>query len=160
LQCRLRLEGRSAAARQASMYAYHTAINIAFFPVLFFFSALYYTDILSAVVVLVAYENHLARLEKASTNLINDLWTVILGVAALFMRQTNVFWVVVYMGGLEAVHCIRSLRPTSAEKPKDQTVGSLGNYYAWRYSVGDIHDPPLSQASIDGKNSPCSLFYL
>src|SRR4051812_7721932 len=33
----------------------HTALNIALFPPLFFFSALYYTDVISTLVVLLSY---------------------------------------------------------------------------------------------------------
>lgn len=145
------LEARFAGGRPPSQtpsfYATHVATNIALFPALFFFSALYYTDIVSALVVLVSYQNHLKRLSRdGESGLANSLWTVLLGVAALFMRQTNVFWVVVYMGGLEAVHAVRSLKPTSVETRQFTTLASLVRFYSWRYSIGDIHDPPLSLA--------------
>jgi alpha-1,2-glucosyltransferase len=117
-----------------SWYAYHTGVNVALFPVIFFFSALYYTDVVSTLVVLVAYRNHLLRIGTQRPGLWNDLWTVILGIAALFMRQTNVFWVVVYMGGLEAVHVLRL-----AQSPPHESQPEL-----------QLHDPPLNQSAAEG----------
>ncbi len=137
-QCRHLVEASAAeregkaASRSISLYAYHTGLNIALFPVIFFFSALYYTDVVSTLVVLVAYRNHLLRLGPHPPRFANDLWTVILGVAALFMRQTNVFWVVVYMGGLEAVHVLRSTKPADG------------------MSLTKLHDPPLRQSGPEG----------
>ncbi len=134
-----------------SFYSYHTAINIALFPVLFFFSGLYYTDVVSTLFVLVAYQNHLARLGSDNPGILSGIWTVILGVATLFMRQTNVFWVVVYMGGAEAFHAVRTL--------KAKAIENRGLFYAlmepirfyWRrYSTGNVHDPRLRAAWPDG----------
>ncbi len=130
-------EGKPA-PRGLSVYALHTAFNIALFPLIFFFSALYYTDVASTLVVLVAYRNHLLRVGGPSRpGLINDLWTVVLGVVALFMRQTNVFWVVVYMGGQEAVHVLRSAKPTTG------------------IPLTGLHDPPLGQSRPEGMLAPC-----
>lgn len=141
-----------------SFYAKHTATNIALFPVLFFFSGLYYTDILSALVVLVAYQNHLKRLSREGGNgFINGVWTASLGVATLFMRQTNVFWAVIFMGGLEAVHVIKSLKPAKVERPQSKTLAGLVRFYSWRYSLGDVHDPPLDLARPIGECSGSRL---
>ncbi|KAK3390152.1 DIE2/ALG10 family-domain-containing protein [Podospora didyma] len=150
--CRSLIETRTAdrqathsLPKQISFFSFHTGINIALFPVLFFFSGLYYTDVVSTLVVLVAYRNHLLRLAPESPGLANDVWTVIWGVAALFMRQTNVFWVVVYMGGLEAVHAVRSINPAPVEQPsKHLKLKELIQFHVQRYSVGDVHDPPLN----------------
>ncbi|OIW31846.1 hypothetical protein CONLIGDRAFT_242577 [Coniochaeta ligniaria NRRL 30616] len=150
--CRRYIEVRggreSSPSSPTSSYAYHTAVNVALFPVLFFFSALFYTDVYSALFVLLAYQNHLSRLSNGK-GVLSDMWTVCLGVSTLLMRQTNVFWVVVYMGGLEAVHVIRTLNPPATEKPGLTTLWSVTKFYARRYSLGDIHDPPLSVSSPD-----------
>ncbi|KAI0478418.1 DIE2/ALG10 family-domain-containing protein [Xylariaceae sp. FL0804] len=129
-----------------SLWAVGTGINVALFPVLFFFSGLYYTDPISTCVVLLAYANHLARVGRENTSLGNDLYTLCLGVLALVMRQTNIFWVVIYLGGLEVIHAIRSLQPEPAELPATATWQEQVKFYAWRYSLGDVHDPPLSVA--------------
>jgi len=141
-QCRHLIEARAAeregrpVSRSLSLYAYHTGVNIALFPVIFFFSALYYTDVVSILVVLVAYRNHLLRVGPQPPSLVNDLWTVVLGIAALFMRQTNVFWVVVYMGGMEAIHVLRSVKPGAQEY------------------LTKLHDPPLDQSGPEGMARP------
>ena len=137
-QCRHLVEVRAAerggkkGSGSVSFNAYYTGLNIALFPVIFFFSALYYTDVVSTLVVLFAYRNHLRRLGPQPLGFLNDLWTVALGVAALFMRQTNVFWVVVYMGGLEAAHVLRSVKPGTQVYLK-------------------LHDPPLDQSGPEGE---------
>ncbi|KAM7207760.1 DIE2/ALG10 family domain containing protein [Naviculisporaceae sp. PSN 640] len=129
-----------------SLCAYHTAVNIGLFPVLFFFSGLYYTDVVSTLLVLVAYHNHLGRIKQQSPGILNDLWTVFLGVATLFMRQTNVFWAVVFMGGSEAVHAIRSLKPEPEEWAPFETFGEQVRAHVGRWAVGDIHDPGVDEA--------------
>ncbi|SPN99914.1 related to alpha-1,2 glucosyltransferase, potassium channel regulator [Cephalotrichum gorgonifer] len=129
-----------------SVYAIHTGFNIGLFPILLFFSVLYYTDVISTLSVLGAYSNHLARVSRPTTSIKSDVWTLALGIFTLFMRQTNVFWVVVYMGGLEAVHAIETI---AAKLPKHRASGPAKSVL-WRHcfssSLGDIHDPPFSQA--------------
>lgn len=132
VETRATSENRGTSSAAISFGSFHTGLNIALFPVIFFFSALYYTDVMSTLVVLVAYRNHLLRLQAPRPDILNDLWTVVLGICALFMRQTNVFWVVVYMGGLEAVHVLRSVQLSSQKDSK-------------------LHDPPLSQSGPQGE---------
>jgi alpha-1,2-glucosyltransferase len=137
------------------LISFHTGLNIALFPVIFFFSALYYTDVVSMLAVLLAYQNHLLRTGPERPGFLNGIWTVILGVVALFMRQTNVFWVVVYMGGLEAAHAVRMLRPKPVEPPKGPlSLSEHIRFYVWRDSVGDMHDPKLNAAWPEGKGYP------
>ena len=156
LRCRHELESRheTRPAKQVSAYAIHSAINIGLFPLIFFFSGLYYTDVISTAVVVGTYLNHLKRVHIANRSLLNDLLTIILGIATLIMRQTNIFWVVVYLGGLEAVHAIKTLRPPRAEQPTMASVWEHAKFCVWRYSVGDVHDLPLDRAWPDGKSRP------
>lgn len=121
---------------------------------LFFFSALFYTDVYSALFVLLAYQNHLRRVSHGK-GFLSDIWTVCVGLSTLLMRQTNVFWAVVYMGGLEAVHVVRSMKPPAVEQSNPRTLLDVVKFYAWRYSIGDIHDPPLDISWPDGE-SRCS----
>lgn len=145
--CRAALEGPRSGEQPNSVYSIHTGINIALFPVLFFFSGLYYTDVISTFIVLVAYLDHLGRLrqDKGQRSLFKDLYTVLLGILALFMRQTNVFWVVVYMGGVEAVQALREL-PVVNNKPARDTWLKQGKFFVWKSSNGAVHDPPLQDA--------------
>lgn len=133
--------------RNSSPYsanAIWTGINVALFPVLFFFSGLYYTDVISTFVVLLAYVNHLGRVNSDRPSLSEHTFTLFLGLLALCMRQTNIFWVVVYMGGLEVVHGVKSLKPEPVATPSFTTLSQQVRFYVWRYSLGDIHDPPLN----------------
>ncbi|KAI0798829.1 DIE2/ALG10 family-domain-containing protein [Xylaria sp. FL0064] len=132
--------------RQVTVRDIVTAINISLFPVLFFFSGLYYTDPSSTLIVLLAYANHLTRVGTKQPSLLNDVYYLALGIITLAFRQTNIFWVVVYMGGLEVVHAIKTLNHEPVETPTFQTVSEQMRFYAWRYSVGDIHDVSLSLA--------------
>ncbi|KAH7312421.1 DIE2/ALG10 family-domain-containing protein [Stachybotrys elegans] len=132
-----------------SQYSAHTALNIALFPVLFFFSGLYYTDVMSTVVVMLAFLLHLYRVSGRPNSVRSDISVVFLGLSSLLMRQTNVFWSVVFLGGLETAHAVKSLQPERAERPEITTLWGQLKYSAWRYSLGDVHDPPLNLAYID-----------
>ncbi|KAI3546830.1 DIE2/ALG10 family protein [Colletotrichum filicis] len=150
--CRHLLENRRPDAKSPappavlSFHSIHLGWNIALFPVLFFFSGLYYTDVVSTLSVLIAYYHHLHRVREERSSFLSDWITIVLGVLTLVMRQTNVFWVVVYMGGLEAVAAVKALRPDPVAKPSMTTLGKVVKFYGWRYSVGDVHDPPLNTA--------------
>ncbi|KAI1470564.1 glycosyltransferase family 59 protein [Daldinia caldariorum] len=127
--------------------SFWTGINVTLFPVLFFFSGLYYTDVLSTFVVLLAYINHLGRMRSDNPAVASSIRTIAVGLVALSVRQTNIFWVVVYIGGLEVVHVIKTLSPEPTNTPTFKTLSEQINFYVWRYSLGDIHDPPLNLAS-------------
>ncbi|EGR51364.1 uncharacterized protein TRIREDRAFT_56812 [Trichoderma reesei QM6a] len=153
LQCRKEIEARllhqahsAVRMNSISQYAMHTAFNIALFPLLFFFSGLYYTDVVSTAVVLAAFVNHLRRVGRSHTSLMSDLVTVAWGLFALTMRQTNVFWVVVFMGGLEAVHAVKTLRPEIVKRPLMTTLSQQLLFVVKRWSVGHVHDLPLHMA--------------
>jgi alpha-1,2-glucosyltransferase len=96
---------------QLSPTIMHTALNIALFPPLLFFSGLFYTDVISTCVVLRMYRLYLQR--KGS------FWLYLAGVLALTMRQTNIFWVAVFFGGLEVVRTIKSIETISLKEPSE-----------------------------------------
>lgn len=170
--CRQWLERRGAAPGETaspwpSLYALHSAFNVALFPAIFFFSGLYYTDLWSLVAVLNAYKIHLDRVAHAADGLSLRRAVVALcaGVQALAMRQTNVFWVVIYFGGLQAVEAVKSLpvsTPSQEDAVKTPTQeGPPGNrleeaYRAWvrvyfrHWAAGNIHDPSLADATFLG----------
>ncbi|KAL2293050.1 hypothetical protein FJTKL_08054 [Diaporthe vaccinii] len=132
-----------------SFHAIHTGMNIGLFPLLFFFSALYYTDVFSTLMVLLAFQNHLERMSPKRTPWRNDFFVVFLGVASLFMRQTNVFWVVVFLGGLEAVEAAKAVPAVRPQPPSQGALMANIRYFAWRSSLGEIHDSALDQAYLD-----------
>ncbi|KAF2441437.1 glycosyltransferase family 59 protein [Karstenula rhodostoma CBS 690.94] len=91
---------------QTSLFDAHTALNISLFPPLFFFSGLYYTDVLSTLVVLAAYSTYLSQ-RRTQNYLLSTLITVNIGVLALLFRQTNIFWVAVFPAGLAVVDTLK-----------------------------------------------------
>ncbi|KAK7715125.1 glucosyltransferase [Diaporthe eres] len=132
-----------------SFHAIHTGMNIGLFPLLFFFSALYYTDVFSTLMVLFAFQNHLERMSPKGTPWRNDFFVVFLGVASLFMRQTNVFWVVVFLGGLEAIEAAKAVPAVRPQPPSQGDLMANIKYFVGRSSLGEIHDPALDQAYLD-----------
>lgn len=121
----------------------HTAFNIALFPPLFFFSGLFYTDVLSTCVVLRMYR--LLLQQKGSILL------YVAGILALMMRQTNIFWVALFMGGLEIVRTIKGINATLIEdSPEPQTWKGIITSKFNRYCRGEIHDIRLKDAEVYG----------
>lgn len=135
----------------------HTVLNICLFPPLFFFSGLYYTDVLALLVVVEAYNWDLKRdserdqqsdsgkdTKKASRNeILETLGFLAFALAALVFRQTNIFWVSVFLGGLQVVRKIRkSATPCMSSKVTTIVKQGLQN---------EVYDPLVSEASLEGK---------
>lgn len=93
----------------------HTAFNICLFPPLFFFSALYYTDVLSTVSVLLSY-----RLQKDPSLFmqprLRGTLLFVNGLIALTFRQTNIFWVAVFPAFLDTVRIVEGLADVAYSK--------------------------------------------
>ena len=155
--CRHLIEERYAAGcnrnRHLSFYAIHAALNVGLFPLLFFFSGLYYTDVMSSLAVLVAYRVHLARTASATCpSFLSGIMVVLVGMISLTIRQTNVFWVVVFMGGLEMVHAVKTLEleePGSLRSEAKAVDRQFWSYFDL-YRRGDVHDPPVNLTWPDG----------
>lgn len=137
-------------ARPMSPEMLHTGINIALFPLLFFFSGLYYTDVLSTCVVLRMYHLFLERKGAYSNSAAGLIWMYPSGLAALAMRQTNIFWVAVFMGALEMVRTIKANKQDLSGQPTPQTWRDMAIAKFQRFSRGDIHDIRLKDAGVHG----------
>ena len=115
----------------------HTTINVYLVPPLFFFYGLYYTDVLSALSVLYAYRCYLANQRTR---------VIFAALLSLLFRQTNIFWVSVFLGGLELCRTIPKGRPEIefARQPTfyDIIEGS------WQHA--SVYDPLISQACFEG----------
>ncbi|EUC50046.1 glycosyltransferase family 59 protein [Bipolaris oryzae ATCC 44560] len=120
----------------------HSAVNIALFPPLFFFSGLYYTDVMSTLVVLFAYTTYLAS-PQSSLSPSHAAIVLLSGTVALFFRQTNIFWVAVFPAGLAVVNALKADGPSTASKSKDITEIL---HDSW--TTGRIVDPPVQDAEI------------
>ncbi|KAJ5565741.1 Glycosyltransferase ALG10 [Penicillium sp. DV-2018c] len=125
----------------------HTVLNICLFPPLFFFSGLYYTDILALLVVVEAYNWDLKRDTDRDPGVAprNSIWETLgflaFALGALVCRQTNIFWVSVFLGGLQVVRKIRkSATPCQSTKVLTIVKQSLQN---------EVYDPFVSDASLE-----------
>ncbi|CZR62578.1 related to alpha-1,2 glucosyltransferase/transcriptional activator [Phialocephala subalpina] len=145
----LRVSKWIGAGKPISSTSLHTSLNIALFPLLFFFSGLFYTDVLSTCIVLRMYRLFLER-KGAYTNSHEGLvWMYFTGLVALTMRQTNIFWVSVFMGGLELVRTIKITQTASVEvEPAPGNLKETILAKLKEYSHGEIHDIPLRDASV------------
>lgn len=129
----------------------HTGLNIALFPILFFFSGLYYTDVLSTCVVLRAYRLFLEREGGHKDTGEGLVWLYVTGIAALWMRQTNIFWVAIFLAGLEVVRILEYSRTSqSAQEARPHALKDIVSFHVRQCSQGNIHDVPLETAGVHG----------
>lgn len=126
--------------RPASAWLSHTVLNICLFPPLFFFSGLYYTDILALLAVVEAYNWHIMRYAGKR---FASLGFFVLGLGALAFRQTNVFWVAVFLGGLQVVRTVRQ----SSKACVDGDIAGI----AKKGLQNELYDPFVANASLAGK---------
>ena len=131
----------------------HSAFNIALFPPLFFFSALYYTDIWSTLFVVLFY----VQLVKAYHDNLRErdrfLRLVSVGLISLMFRQTNIFWVGVFPTGIALVKHI----DRDHEAVKDSIHRGVEGFGDSLYSVAKtswkmevVYDPPVRNTGVDG----------
>lgn len=79
------------------------------------------------------------------------VWLYMVGILALTMRQTNIFWVAIYMGGLEVVRTLMDIQPPPLEDlPQPKTWREVVISTFNRYARGEIHDISLKDAELSG----------
>ena len=141
----------------------HANLNIMLCPLLFFFSALYYTDVLSAFVVLEVYRWYIYsesdkelsiytpwKFSPGTRSTICKTSIFLLGLFALLCRQTNIFWVAVFLGGLQVVRTlVACTHPSSATATLKGPVSGNPNM---------VLDPYVQDAAIEGTHK--ALTYL
>ncbi|EMC97731.1 glycosyltransferase family 59 protein [Baudoinia panamericana UAMH 10762] len=130
----------------------HAALNIALFSPLFFFSALYYTDIWSAAFVLVSYLFLPGLHHTDSSAWARSLALFMVGLASLLFRQTNIFWVAVFPAGLTLVQQLDRGHQAVKDSMYCRTEGFGDNIYSiaktsWKLEV--VYDPPMKDAEMD-----------
>ena len=67
-------------------------------------------------------------------------------ISALFLRQTNIFWVAVYFGGLEIIRTVRKGRP-AVEFPHETTFSDI-IHGSWEHA--SLYDPFVCEAGFEG----------
>ena len=112
-------------------------LNVCLFPPLFFFYALYYTDVASTLSVLYVYGFYLNGRRGC---------LVVAGLVSLWFRQTNIFWISIFTGALDLTKSLSKGRP-GIEYP---AVPSLGNTIYGSWSRSCIYDGPVNQATFAG----------
>ena len=124
----------------------HVVFNIALFPPLFFFNGLFYTDVISALLVLLAHQEFYAR---------RPARVLLFSLASLSLRQTNVLWTAVYLGALE-VRRVLDDNPNNGKVAGTPLDGRTRNSKGWsnlvRFSweTGRPYDVPVGDASFEG----------
>ncbi|MCJ1284583.1 glucosyltransferase [Xylographa opegraphella] len=111
----------------------HATLNICLFPPLFFFYSLFYTDVTSTVLVLLAYMDF--HLEKGRNQ-------YFLSIAALLLRQTNIFWVAIYLGGLEVLRNLPKGRSGIEFPCKSSSLDVMTG--SWQHA--SLYDPLVEDA--------------
>jgi DIE2/ALG10 family len=140
---------------------YWMGLNVSLFPLLFFFSALYYTDVWSTYMVLLAYNYSLGSKNSSGNVTYYSLKWVIFSLLALLFRQTNIFWVAVFAGGMQAVRLLKekewaniAIRSPSLSDglPDEQTDQnpSLIQVLTDTWSEDKLYDPCVEDAFIEG----------
>lgn len=131
-------------SRQIGARLSHTVLNICLFPPLFFFSGLYYTDILALLLVVEAYNWELKRASTIASR--SGLVFLGFGLLALIFRQTNIFWVSVFFGGLQVVRTLQDTS-TACDSSGWADVANKG-------LQNELYDPFVFEASIGGRSCP------
>ncbi|KAL9601423.1 MAG: hypothetical protein Q9219_002489 [cf. Caloplaca sp. 3 TL-2023] len=114
----------------------HTILNISIFPPLFFFYGLYYTDVWSVLSILTTIQFHQRKWKKLM---------VAAGIVSLFFRQTNIFWVAIYLGGSELIRQLKRGR-SGVEYP---TTASINDVVLGSWQRSCIYDPLICKASFE-----------
>lgn len=132
--------------QQTTLVDAHTALNISLFPPLFFFSSLYYTDVMSTLVVLLNYNAFLRR-GQGGWKIWDDFKVVLIGIVALAFRQTNIFWVAVFPAGLAVIEVLKQGMHEYKESDCKDVIGLARK--SWEN--GTIYDCAVRDASLQGR---------
>ncbi|KIW91835.1 uncharacterized protein Z519_07805 [Cladophialophora bantiana CBS 173.52] len=98
--------------------------SIICFPLIFFFSGIYYTDLFSVFAVVLSEIFWTAGTNsQGPVKVLFQASHFLAGLVSLCARQTNIFWVAVYLGGLQVIESVK------------QRVGAR-----------EVHDPPVSES--------------
>ena len=134
--------------------AAHSALNIALMPPLFFFSALYYTDVASTLSVMLCFYPLVCSDESA----VKQIWwhsrLFVLGLVSLTFRQTNIFWVAVFPAAavvlreLDQGHELVKESMYNKSKGFGDTMASVART-SWKMDV--LYDPSVRDASMEGE---------
>ncbi|KAF3911671.1 hypothetical protein AA313_de0202867 [Arthrobotrys entomopaga] len=121
----------------AEASAAQTAMNVALFPLLYFFNSLFYTDIWSTVFVLLAYRSYLLYSPWQSAG-----WSFL----SLFFRQTNILWTI-FLLMLSAIRILKRLHPPAPSTLLHHHALSLSAILG-RAGFGGLYDPSIVYSDV------------
>ena len=139
--------------RRSAWLVEHSALNIALFPPLFFFTGLYYTDVASTLSVLVFYWSFLRlnRLDVAPWR--KSFLLVALGLVSLSFRQTNIFWVAVFPASITLVRELDEGHE-AVKRSMERRASGFGDSFLsivrTSFKMDIVYDPPVRDAWLEG----------
>jgi len=143
---RVNIDNTNTNLGQTTLQDIHTAFNICLFPPLFFFSALYYTDVASTAFVLLSY----IIFQHHSFQQIRGPVMILVGLVALLFRQTNIFWVALFPAGVAVINVL-----SVGHNPKSDLKGQKRLDYTTVLSQSrngeGLYDPLVGEADLEGK---------
>ncbi|KAF2809310.1 uncharacterized protein BDZ99DRAFT_498709 [Mytilinidion resinicola] len=142
-----RVDFQSGRRLQGFLFDAHSALNISLFPPLFFFSALYYTDVVSTLCVLESYITLLQSRRPRASELGSTVQTILLGIVALLFRQTNIFWVAVFPAGLAVLEVLKNGRASAENNATTKQTPLEALKHSWTHST--LYDCPVNQAGVE-----------
>jgi alpha-1,2-glucosyltransferase len=85
---------------------------------------------------------------------VSRLGQYVLGIAALGMRQTNIFWVAIFLAGMEWVKACKQ-QTTWVKKKRTSELSAMGELGMMieEWSNGLLHDPKVGDSGIGGEYS-------
>ncbi|KAI9819312.1 MAG: glucosyltransferase [Thelocarpon impressellum] len=83
-----------------------------------------------------------------TSSYLKDFALVISGLVALSFRQTNIFWVAAFLGGLELVRTLKS-RPNGATMPRGWGSSSYQDIITHTWTGSGVYDPTVDDAELE-----------
>lgn len=116
---------------------------------------MYYTDIASTLSVVIYYGVFLRNQSNKNAGFISKTLQIVLALASLWFRQTNIFWVAVAPLLLEAVHRLDQSHQVVKESMYQGSEGFGDSIFSilkasWRFEA--VYDPPVSNAYLNGQS--------
>jgi alpha-1,2-glucosyltransferase len=144
--CSPNLPGKNTEDHPIVILNAHSALNISLFPPLFFFSAFYYTDVISTLLVLLCYSTFTKKAQSTWSTW-DGVMFLLVGLLALLFRQTNIFWIAVFPSGLAVINALKKVGPTPSMPRKSSILDMLQQ--SWRH--GTIYDFSAQEGGFQGK---------
>lgn len=131
----------------------HSVLNITLFPPLFFFSALYYTDVPSTLSVLLFYWYILHSHRNGTPQWLRTLVLVLLGIVSLNFRQTNIFWVAIFPAGVVLVNGLDRGHEVVKDSMHRRTEGfgdTIMSVIRTSFKMEVVFEPSVKDAWLEG----------